>query len=114
MKRYPLYEKAINLLYREFEENFKVVSGSDYHEAYMREKIRHSMQVGGAGNGILAHEPYFQGKEEWFVETARVAILLHDIYRFRGFAVGLKQAPKLTMVKRARNCFLKQRILTTF
>ncbi|HCU59307.1 MAG TPA: hypothetical protein DIC64_04930 [Alphaproteobacteria bacterium] len=83
MIRSALYEKALKLLQKEFADNFKIVVGSQFHEAYIKEKIRHSMQVAGAGNGILAHEEYFLRQSEDFVETARIAILLHDIYRFR-------------------------------
>lgn len=49
----------------------------------MKEKIKHSLQVLGAGNFILKHEPYFQTKSDSFVNKARIAILLHDVYRFR-------------------------------
>ncbi len=80
---YPLYEKAKKLLEKEFNENFKVVAGSLFHEAYMNEKFRHSLQVSGAGNGILAHEAYFQDKSKEFVDVCKTAILLHDIFRFR-------------------------------
>jgi len=83
MIKYPLYAKAKELLFKEYHENFKVVKGSSYHEAYMNEKIRHSLQVSGAGNGIVAHEPYFEGKTDEFIDIARTSILLHDIYRFR-------------------------------
>lgn len=81
--KYPLYEKAKGMLFEEYENNFKVVKGSPYHEGYMNEKIKHSMQVAGAGNGILAHEPYFLNKDYAFLDVVRTAILLHDIYRFR-------------------------------
>ncbi len=83
MKRCALYEKALKLLYKEYEDVFEIVKSSSYHRAFAHEKIKHSMQVLGAGNGILKHEKYFQNKPSDFVETARVAILLHDVYRFK-------------------------------
>ena len=83
MVKYPLYEKAKKLLMAEYHQNFEAVRGSLYHETYMNEKIRHSFQVSGAGNGILAHEPYFANKCDSFIDVARTAVLLHDIYRFR-------------------------------
>lgn len=83
MAKYPLYEKAKKLLWQEYHQNFEAVRGSLYHETYMNEKIRHSFQVSGAGNGILAHEPYFANKCDSFIDVARTAVLLHDIYRFR-------------------------------
>ncbi len=83
MKRCPLYEKALKLLYKEYDDVFEIVKSSSYHRAFANEKIRHSMQVLGAGNGILKHEKYFLNKPSDFIETARVAILLHDVYRFK-------------------------------
>ena len=87
MIKYPLCSKAKEILYKEYHDNFEVVRGSPYHEAYMNEKIRHSLQVSGAGNGILAHEAYFANKDGSFIDIVRTAILLHDIYRFREIRV---------------------------
>lgn len=81
--KYPLYEKAKKLLMSEYEHNLQFVRGSRFHELFMREKIEHSFQVSGAGNGILAHEKYFQDKDAEFLDIVRTAVLLHDIYRFR-------------------------------
>lgn len=81
--KYPLYEKAKELLYSEYQKNFEIVKDSDYHRGYMDEKIKHSLQVAGAGNGILRNEPYFQNRSSEFVEIAKTTILLHDVFRFR-------------------------------
>ncbi len=81
--KYPLYEKAKNLLFDEYNANYKIVKNSDYHRGYMNEKIKHSLQVAGAGNGILRNEPYFQNRSSEFVEIAKTTILLHDVFRFR-------------------------------
>ena len=79
---YPLYQKAKELLYEEYHKNFEIVKESPYHRRYVDEKIRHSLQVSGAGNGILKHEGYFQNRSEEFIDIAKTAILLHDIFRF--------------------------------
>ena len=79
---YPLYQKAKELLYEEYHKNFEIVKESPYHRRYVDEKIRHSLQVSGAGNGILKHESYFQNRSEEFIDIAKTAILLHDIFRF--------------------------------
>ena len=79
---YPLYQKAKELLYEEYHKNFEIVKESPYHRCYVDEKIRHSLQVSGAGNGILKHEGYFQNRSEEFIDIAKTAILLHDIFRF--------------------------------
>ncbi len=78
-----LYEKAKDLLWREYYENFEIVKGSDFHKAFINEKIKHSLQVAGAGNGIIKNENYFKNKTPEFIEITKTAILLHDIYRFR-------------------------------
>ena len=80
--KYPLYEKAKELLYSEYQKNFEIVKDSPYHKRYVDEKIRHSLQVSGAGNGILKHETYFQNRAPEFVDIAKTSILLHDIFRF--------------------------------
>lgn len=78
-----LYQKAKDLLFDEYHKNYEFVKDSDYHRGYMNEKIKHSLQVAGAGNGILRNEPYFQNRSSEFVEIAKTAILLHDVFRFR-------------------------------
>jgi len=80
---YPLYEKAKILLENEYQNVFNIVKDSPYHKTFIDEKIRHSFQVSGAGNGILAQEPYFQNKSDEFIDICKTAILLHDVYRFR-------------------------------
>ena len=94
MHLYPLYEKAKELLYHEYEYAFDIVKESDYHRAFVNEKIRHSLQVSGAGNGILAHEKYFLNQPNDFIDICKTSILLHDIYRFReilgSFENGIK------------------------
>jgi len=79
---YKLYNQAKELLEQEYNKNFQIVKESDFHRAYINEKIRHSLQVSGAGNGILRHEAYFQNRSEEFLDICRSAIVLHDIFRF--------------------------------
>ena len=93
--KYPLYEKAKNLLFDEYNANYKIVKNSDYHRGYMDEKIKHSLQVAGAGNGILRNEAYFQNRTPEFVEIAKTAILLHDIFRFREIKILYETGQKL-------------------
>lgn len=68
-----LYQKAKNLLFEEYNTNYKIVQSSNYHRGYMDEKIKHSLQVAGAGNGILRNEAYFQNRTPEFVEIAGTA-----------------------------------------
>ena len=90
---YPLYEQAKKFLMKEYESNFRFVQSSRYYTIYINEKIKHSFQVSGVGNGILMHEAYFKDKNRDFTDIARTAILLHDIYRFREIR-GLFEANK--------------------
>ncbi len=95
MQKYPLYEKAKKLLMQEYQTNYEIVKQSNYHRAYVNEKIKHSMQVSGAGNGIIANEPYFKDKSDDFIDIARTAILLHDIYRFQEVRILFETGQKI-------------------
>ena len=95
MKNYPLWQKAKELLQAQYYEAYQIVKDSSYHKAFVGEKIKHSLQVSGAGNGILAHEPYFQDKPEEFIDIARTAIVLHDIYRFKEVVGWFKNNEKI-------------------
>lgn len=90
-----LYKKAQELLHSEYKRNFEIVKDSLYHKSYANEKIRHSLQVAGAGNGILRNEAYFQNKSEKFIEIAKTAILLHDIFRFNEIRLNYQEHKKI-------------------
>ena len=51
-----MLKKAKNLLWEEYRKNYPVVKDSPYYAEYADEKIRHSLQVLGAGNYIVRHE----------------------------------------------------------
>lgn len=78
-----LYTKAKQLLNAEHRNNLAVVEGDSFSQLFMNEKMKHSLQVAGAGNGILKNESYFQNRSPEFLEIAKTAILLHDIFRFQ-------------------------------
>lgn len=89
-----LYQQAKDFLREQYVQNREIVKSSDFHRAYVDEKIRHSLQVSGAGNGILRHVAYFQNRSAEFMDICRSAIVLHDIFRFtevkRWFLTGEK------------------------
>jgi hypothetical protein len=89
-----LYSQAKDLLYEQYHKNYDIVCTSEFHRAYANEKLRHSLQVAGAGNGIIRHEEMFQNRSETFLDLVRSAVLLHDIFRFtevsRWFLTGQK------------------------
>lgn len=90
-----LYEKAKKLLHDEYVRNFEIVKNSHYHKSFANEKIRHSLQVAGVGNGILRNEEYFKDKSYEFIEISKTAILLHDIFRFSEITIKYQTGEKV-------------------
>ncbi len=82
-----LYQKAKELLYAEYNRNFAMIKDEPFYAGFATEKWRHSWQVSGAGNGILQNEPYFAARSADFIDIAKTAILLHDIFRFSEIAI---------------------------
>ena len=70
-------------LYDAFEDCLKKVAGKTFFEAFAKEKIKHSMQVVGAGNLLLKQEKSFQGRGEDFLRLGKLVCLFHDIGRFK-------------------------------
>ncbi len=73
---------ARDLLFKEYEKNKDKVPVGSIFEIFCDEKIKHSLQVLGAANYIIKHEPYFFEQSSTFIENAQTAVLLHDIARF--------------------------------
>lgn len=71
------------ILRQEYRRCLEYVKDSHFHTLYTNEKIEHSFQVIGAGNYIMKHEKYYQGRDETFLRLAKLAYLFHDIGRFR-------------------------------
>lgn len=71
------------LLYQEYENCIKKVQSSPFHKLMAEEKIKHSLQVIGAGNYIMKHEIYYQHQPQAYLRYAKLAYLFHDIGRFR-------------------------------
>ncbi len=85
---------ATELLYLQYNQCMEVVKDDSFYSYYAEEKIRHSMQVAGAGNYLLRHIEWFKDKSEEYLEMVRTAILLHDVCRFSEIAAlyhGIKQ-----------------------
>ncbi len=82
-----LYQKAKELLYAEYNRNFAMIKDEPFYAGFATEKLQHSLQVSGAGNGILQNEPYFAARSADFIDIAKTAILLHDIFRFSEIAI---------------------------
>jgi len=59
------------------------VCGKPFYEDFAREKIKHSMQVVGAGNYILKNEKTFQNRSEDYLKLGKLVNLFHDIGRFK-------------------------------
>ena len=85
---------ATNLLYLQYNQCMEVVGDNTFYSYYAEEKIRHSLQVAGAGNYLLRHIEWFKDKSTEYLEMVRTAILLHDVCRFSEIAAlyrGVKQ-----------------------
>lgn len=74
--------RAKTLLNQEFNKCYNTVNASKYYSDFAKEKIRHSLQVLGAGNYILKHENCFANESNESIEIIKTAILLHDVARF--------------------------------
>ena len=70
-------------LYAAFDDCLQKVKGKPFFEAFAKEKIKHSLQVVGAGNLLLKNEKSFQGKNEEFFRLGKLVCLFHDIGRFK-------------------------------
>lgn len=90
-----MLKNARRLLDKEYQKCLSAVKGSTYYTSFAEEKLRHSLQVLGAGNYILKHEALFQKRDPIFTETAKTAVLLHDIARFDEIAVRFLSGKKM-------------------
>ena len=70
-------------LYAAYEDCLQKVRGDAFFEGFAQEKIKHSMQVVGAGNLLLKQEKSFQNKGEEFLRLGKLVCLFHDIGRFK-------------------------------
>lgn len=59
-----MLDGARKILLDEYYGNREIVAVSPHYAAYADEKYRHSLQVLGAGNFIIRHEPWFAGPGE--------------------------------------------------
>lgn len=90
-----MLKQAKDLLYSEYRKCLDVVQGDSYYTTYAEEKLHHSLQVLGAGNYIIKHEPWFHKQTPEFIEIAKTAVLLHDIARFEEIAIRCKEGRSL-------------------
>lgn len=77
-----MQKNAEYLLREEYKRNYKIVKDSPYFMQYANEKMKHSVQVLGAGNYIIKHEPWFAKNDDEFNDLVKTAVLLHDVARF--------------------------------
>lgn len=90
-----LYKKAKELLYSEYNRNFAKIKDEAFYAGFATEKLQHSLQVSGAGNGILQNETYFANRSEEFIDVSKTAILLHDIFRFSEIVIYAKTKQRI-------------------
>lgn len=81
-------------LYAAFDDCLQKVSGDSFLESFAKEKIRHSMQVVGAGNLLLKQEKSFRNKSKEFFRLGKLVCLFHDIGRFKEIYMLSQDATK--------------------
>ena len=77
-----MLKSATELLYLQYNQCLEVVGNDKFYAYYAEEKIRHSLQVAGAGNYLVRHIEWLKDKPEKYIEMIRTAVLLHDVCRF--------------------------------
>ena len=76
-------DEARVMLDVEYSTSYKEALDDDYAKSFMDEKIKHSYQVLGAGNYLIAHEDCFCLLDDDIKDKLKATVLLHDIARFR-------------------------------
>lgn len=77
-----MFNKAIQLLEREYINCNNQVKDNEFYKLFANEKYRHSFQVLGAGNYLIKRINWLKNKDFKYIEMVKTAILLHDIFRF--------------------------------
>ncbi|MBR1825106.1 MAG: HD domain-containing protein [Alphaproteobacteria bacterium] len=77
-----MLKSAMELLYLQYRQCMEVVKNDKFYSYYAEEKIRHSLQVAGAGNYLVRHIEWLKNKSAEYVEMVCTAVLLHDVCRF--------------------------------
>ncbi len=83
-----------NQLYSAFYDCLDKVKGKAFFESFAKEKIKHSMQVVGAGNYLLKNEAYFKNQSEEVLKLGKLVCLFHDIGRFQEIYLLSQDASK--------------------
>lgn len=77
-----MLQEACKLLKDEYEKCLHCVQHDDFYRKYAQEKWRHSWQVMGAGNYIIAKIEWLKGCDCAYLDMVKTAVLLHDVCRF--------------------------------
>lgn len=75
--------KEEKILYKAYADCLAKVKSEAFYETFAKEKIKHSMQVVGAGNYILKNSPEFRNKTPDYIKLGKLVNLYHDIGRFK-------------------------------
>lgn len=76
-------KKEEKILNKVFADCLEKVKSEVFYETFANEKIKHSMQVVGAGNYILKNDKLFQNKDLEYMKLGKLVNLFHDIGRFK-------------------------------
>ncbi|MBR6355740.1 MAG: hypothetical protein IKR92_02690 [Alphaproteobacteria bacterium] len=81
-----MLQKAVELLWLQYHQCMEIVKNDKHYSYYAEEKIRHSLQVAGAGNYLLRHIEWLKDKPAEYIDMVKTAVLLHDVCRFTEIA----------------------------
>ena len=90
-----MLNEALQLLHSEYENNKKNIKEGTIYSTWFHEKLRHSMQVFGAGNYLIRRIEWLKTKPAEYVEMVKTAVLLHDIYRFKEIFLVVNENKKI-------------------
>lgn len=77
-----MLQEACELLKQKSAHCLQVVADDEFMLGYTNEKIRHSLQVMGAGAYLVRRVKWLRNKPDSYIDMVKTAILLHDICRF--------------------------------
>ncbi len=90
-----MLNEAKKLLNDEYLRYRDIIPENTVYSTWYDEKIRHSMQVFGAGNYLVRRIKWLQNKPDEYMEMVRTAVLLHDICRFREIEALIKENKRI-------------------
>lgn len=77
-----MLKAAYKLIEQESGRCLQNVRSDAFFTMFAKEKIRHTMQVAGAGNYLIRRIEWLKNRPSAYIEMVKTAVLLHDVCRF--------------------------------